>query len=358
MHSKGARLDGRQYEAIRPKGLFPRAASLLRCKAYELNRRRRGMSGYSSTVRPYTLARALLALNTSGQIEYTGEFGAEVTTFIPFVMWLKREGLLAGRRVITYRGMRPYYYFLDDVDYAEKEAKRRWLPVEERAWPSASTYTALRCPWHVYPDYRTHYRLRGETFARPTLFIQNKFSVEWKKGPLNFITLDVLERIFSELGARFDIIYSRPRELENTPGFVGDRTEICSYPDLDLARRFANVLVLEDYCAATGTPYNQTKLEILAKTHIFIAVQGGGAHLLACFGNSVLLLLHREGEEYPHAYERGPYKYLADPAPALLLARTHKRMLKGVGLLEQIDMTEGSPRLPRDLLSAFSSLRV
>jgi hypothetical protein len=27
----------------------------------------------------------------------------------------------------------------------------------------------------------------------------------------------------------------------------------------------------------------------------------------------VLLLLHREGEEYPNSYERGPYKYLATP---------------------------------------------
>ena len=60
------------------------------------------------------LAAALHRLKTTGAIEYTGEYGAELTTFLPFAFWLKTQGLLSGRRVVTYRGMRPYYYFLED----------------------------------------------------------------------------------------------------------------------------------------------------------------------------------------------------------------------------------------------------
>jgi hypothetical protein len=48
---------------------------------------------------------------------------------------------------------------------------------------------------------------------------------------------------------------------------------------------------LEDDCADEALAYNSAKLKILAKWRLFVAVQGGGAHLLACFGCSVLLLL-------------------------------------------------------------------
>jgi hypothetical protein len=67
---------------------------------------------------------ALADLEARGEIEYTGEFGNEITTFIPLVSWLKTEGRSAGRRVVTYAGMAPYYYFLDEGDYHEKPDRR------------------------------------------------------------------------------------------------------------------------------------------------------------------------------------------------------------------------------------------
>ena len=81
---------------------------------------------------------AIARLRETGEIAYTGEFGAEITTFIPFVFWLKTRGMLSGRRVLTYAGMRPYYYFLDDAEYSEKPDARAWVPVEQRTWPSNS----------------------------------------------------------------------------------------------------------------------------------------------------------------------------------------------------------------------------
>lgn len=41
-----------------------------------------------------------------------------------------------------------------------------------------------------------------------------------------------------------------------------------------MARRFPEGVKLEDLCADTGAPFNQTKLEILAQSHIFAAAQG------------------------------------------------------------------------------------
>jgi len=304
------------------------------------------------------LNQSLDRLRTTGTIEYTGEFGAEITTFIPFAYWLKTEGLLAGRRVITYDGMRPFYYFLDDDEFHEKSGSRDWLPVEQRDWPTNSTYSATKQRWHVVPDYRTEYRSQGMTFGRPVLFIQNKFTVEWEMGPINYLPLQLLEVLFSFASDRFDVVYSRPGALPTGTGYTSDHNTHCEYPDMELARRFSNVVILEALCADTGAPYNLTKLEILAKSHLFVGVQGGGAHLLACFGDSLLLLLHSRGLEYPHAYAVGPYKYLSHTPPVLLLARSFEQLAQGVAIIGSVGRREGNNlQFDRRFHPIFQALR-
>lgn len=304
------------------------------------------------------LDQSLQQLRNTGQIEYTGEFGAEITTFIPFVFWLKQQSLLAGRRVITYRGMRPYYYFLDDSEFVEKAGNRHWLPPPERDWPSNSSYTAVREPWHRMPDYRGQYRDQGRTFQRPVLFIQNKFTVEFDQGPINFLPLDVLDRLFKSSVGRFDVVYSRPRALRDEAGYTLDENSDCTYPDLNLARRYPEVLVLEDWCEKQSLPYNLTKLQMLAKSRLFVTVQGGGAHLLACFGDSLLLLLHKEGFEFPHAYSNGPYKYLADPPPLLLLAQNHEQLHQGVRLIEAVWIENDQIKVAGNFAPVLKALRL
>jgi hypothetical protein len=306
------------------------------------------------------LDRSLLRLKTEGQIEYTGEYGAEITTFIPFTFWLKTQGLLEGRRIVTYRGMRPYYYFLEDSEFAEKAGNRDWLPPDERGWPTNWTYTATRKPWHVMPDYRARYAEQGRTFDRPVLFIQNKFAIERDLGPVNYMPLRSLREMFSLGPARFDVVYSRPGAAPKGEGYVADPklNDFCDYPDMALARSFEGVTILEDLCAQTGADYNLTKLEILAKAHFFVAVQGGGAHILACFGNSLMLLLHYLGEEDPHAYAAGPYKYLSDPPPALIVARTPQAFHEGAQLVLQGRLRKGEVYLVPMHRETLDALRV
>jgi len=304
------------------------------------------------------LDRSLDRLQATGAIEYTGEYGAEITTFIPFAFWLKTQGLLSGRRVVTYRGMRPYYYFLDDDEFHEKSDLREWRPIEQRDWPNNSTYSATRQAWHVLPDYRARYESQGRTFQRPVLFIQNKFTVEWGRGPINYLPLTLLKTLFSYSSDRFDVVYSRPGIVSGGPGYTSDRNMHCDYPDLALARSFENVLILEDFCALSGASYNLTKLEVLAKSRIFVAVQGGGAHLMACFGGSVLLLLHVQGDEYPYTYKSGAYTYLSSPAPLLLLARNYEQLATGVDLIGSLQTTSNGVELDTGFMPVLQSLRV
>jgi len=289
------------------------------------------MSAHSPSLDEERLAASIALLKAQSRLEYRGEFGAEITTFIPFVAWLKNGGYLAGRRIVTYAGMRPYYFFLDESEIEERLELRSWLPVSERYWPANSTYTATASPWHVYPDYRRHYMQSGRRFDRPVLFIQNKFAVEWGEGPVNYIPLDSLRRLLELTATKFDVVYSRPRE--RAFGYSSDENTACDYPDRAVIGQFPHVTDFEAECQATARNYNQAKLEVLAQSHLFVAVQGGGAHLLACFGNSLLLLLHNAGDEYPHAYKHGPYKYLSAPAPKLLVALNTEEFKSGIEIV-------------------------
>ncbi len=227
--------------------------------------------------------------------------------------------------------MRPYYFFLEESEFEEKIEPRYWLPESERYWPSNSTYTATASPWHVYPDYRLHFMHKGRRFDRPVLFIQNKFAVEWNEGPVNYIPLDGLQRLLDLTAKQFDVVYSRPRE--RAAGYSWDHSAACDYPDRPVIQKFTHVTDFEAECQARGGNYNQAKLEVLAKSHLFVAVQGGGAHLLACFGESLILLLHNAGEEYPHAYRHGPYKYLSAKPPKLLVARNTDEFKVGIEVI-------------------------
>ena len=87
-------------------------------------------------------------------------------------------------------------------------------------------------------------------------------------------------------------------------------------------------------------------------------MQGGGAHCLACFSKALMLLLHREGPEHPHAYAAGPYKYLASPAPLLMVAHTTEQLVSGAALIANVEVGDGRIAIAPDWLPVLNALRV
>jgi hypothetical protein len=105
--------------------------------------------------------------------------------------------------------------------------------------------------------------------------------------------LNSLQRLLQLTVNVFDVVYSRPRAPAS--GHSCDDNVSCDYPDRAVIRQFAHVTDFEAACESGAENYNQAKLEVLSKSHVFVAVQGGGPHLLACFGESLFLLLHNAG---------------------------------------------------------------
>jgi hypothetical protein len=280
----------------------------------------------------------------SGVIEYRGEYGAEIIGFVPFVNWLNTHGHLGSIRILTYRGMRPYYFFLDDSQIEFKDKQRKWCPPPLRKWPANETGSDLhQSKYHLPPDYRTRYRNTIANFPKPVLFVQNKFGVEWSDGPINYFPLTFLRSVFTRLKDRFTIIYSRPRNVLDPQQYSHDHNRVCDYPDFPLAAGFEEVILFEAL-EKPGLTYNDLKLAVLAKSYLFLAVQGGGTHLISYFGNSVLFVLHMWGPEYPDEYRRGRYKRLSDPPPEIYVVNNWKDLQGALTLFEDVDFSNGGAR--------------
>jgi hypothetical protein len=68
-------------------------------------------------------------------------------------------------------------------------------------------------------------------------------------------------------------------------------------------------------------------------------------------------MLHKFGLEYPHAYARGPYKFLATPPPVLLLARRQTHFDRAVELIGSIRPRGDDLWLDRGALKTARQLR-
>ena len=284
-------------------------------------------------------------------LDFEGEFGAEINSFVPFVNWLHLAGLMAGRRIRTYAGMAPFYYFLRRDQIEEAPRVRRFVPPDHRPpWlPTRDDHASVRTAFEIFPDYRAQYCGGLFRAGRELLVVHNKFTPEWDGPPVNHLPLDLLAEMFATLGERFQIVYLRPG-LRGTPsGYSRDHQPDLAYGDLDVLERWPGVEVFDDIAEAlSGTmPYNEAKLRLYAEAQFHVTAQGGNAHLLSLFSGGLNAIYHRAGQELRHAYARGHFAYAATPSPRWLICQDRDQLASVIPLFRETEMVDGQPHAPR-----------
>ncbi len=283
-------------------------------------------------------------------LDYTGEFGTELITFLPFVTWASRQGWLRGRRVRSYRGMRCFYAHLDCDAVEEKPEPRHWVRPQERpAWlpirdEDSFDGTRAPCDRHAYPDLRAMFRdveLRAPSLdgTLPILVVHNKYNREWTFGrPVNFLSPAVLDEIFGLLGAQYRIVYIRHgmgRAEEDS--YAPDQNRpLAGLGDEEVLARHPKVLnfdtLFAEHVAAGGEPdLNLFKNGLYARCWHFISAQGGGSYQCAYFSGALLMILHRAGIEHTWPYH-GYFRWLADPPVQLAVPMKDVQLMRGVRL--------------------------
>jgi hypothetical protein len=272
-------------------------------------------------------------------IKTNPEFGIELALALPYAYYLHTKGKLDT--VITSEGMKPFYYFCDDVREEFKfrtidnaaaglnELPNNWIHHNVVA-NFGTTYGDLTeeeqskangwldySKWKV-PPYREYYKNKEYKFDKKIVFITNKYNLEHGHEPYGYFDIKSLYDIFVLLtSAGYEVIYKRPKNTE----FVVDQNEagtvmrnldikanvegIGEISDRDLPNYFENVHLFDDMIDKYS--YNETQLKIMANSDYFITQSGGNAILSCLWDRPVITYITQGAELRPHYFNENSY---------------------------------------------------
>ena len=257
---------------------------------------------------------ASMRLCNKNQLIVVSEFGAEIILYACYYYYLYKSGLLFNNTITTYKGMRPFYYFIDPSNIIERDEPRKWIHISSRPLLINNTEhinVFNKKYWYPIP-YNMQYKNNKFVFDKPLLIIENKYAIEWNKRPINYFSVDTLDSIFSKLSDIYTIVYIRPSNKNNILdkySYSKDHNIILDdLNDYELIRnKYMNkILLFNDLLLQYNIEYNLLKLELFASCDKYISVQGGGTYLISFFYTR-LLILHIEGNEINSGAYNGWY---------------------------------------------------
>lgn len=256
--------------------------------------------------------------------EYTGEYGIEISTFIPFIHYLKSTGQFQGKKVLTYDGMQPYYFFLDPSEVLVKTrvprvwlppaARPSWLPIELRDEDKLYEERSTPPPKFLVPDYMKYYsqfNLQGS--GKPLFIIQNKYTMEWGGVPISYVRKETLAKCLSHLCHHFQVIYIRSNDLAHLPGYSHDHNEAYNF-DLEekqmLRKEFQDVVLIEDLVEQFKDVYsfNMLKSILLSNAAYVLTTLGGATFFSLAFPcKHIVHRCDKPDKKWPIEVYRPPY---------------------------------------------------
>ena len=275
------------------------------------------------------------------QLVVVSEYGGELILWICYYYSLFKAGLFFDNVVTTYKGMRPYYYFLPDSQVVEREEDRTWRGAEHRPLLVNRSEHDHRFDGRGWtpPPYRAFYAsVEPSLFSfakKPLLVIHNKHNAEWESPtPINTLSVGLLDDLCRRLTPSYTVVYSRPSL--GLVGYAYDHNPLVeTTADKDMLRlSHPDVLLYEDLLQRFPTySYNHFKLLLHAACENYVSVQGGNAYMLSFFYKN-LVILHKRGSELKSGAYSGWFQETR-PADgrALRIALTEEQMRTDVGIV-------------------------
>jgi len=207
------------------------------------------------------------------------EFGYELIMCIPFAYHHKS----LGNKIVvnSCKGMRSFYYFLDDSEFVEKYNKRMY------AFPTGTRlktihFTNLDTQEFRSLDYTNHFKDCNIKFKfdKELLVISNKYTSEWGHEPVNYLSLECLDKLFDILSPKYDIVYNRPKPSN----ICNDDQSNKILGDEKVLDKYKNVYDINDILEKEDLDFNTLQLALLSRAKNKISVQGGTSIVSSFFG--------------------------------------------------------------------------
>ena len=245
------------------------------------------------------------------------EFGSELVLKFGevYTEWKKNPNIV----VHTLKGMKPFYFYIKDENLIEEDKIRAvgspsGMRLHERELPSFC---------QEYPNFKkkySEYKLPFET-DREIILISNKYNVEWKKPPINFLDIPTLTQLFEVLSKKYLVVYNRIQSSQ----IAGDGTIIKDLGDYELVEKYDNVInfnkIESDYSP------NELQLVLVSQAKHKISVQGGTS-ILSSFGGGTNDIFVVKGGELEHDTMNVWYKKLSNGDIKITTHSTYETLIE------------------------------
>ena len=269
-------------------------------------------------------------------VRVSSEFASELVCVIPYTYWLHKRGEL--EKVITSKGMKPFYYFCDNVEErfeirtfdvntnGLKDVPNDWihhnsyvvtgknysdLSIKEQSEVNGVLDYSKWTP----PPYAKHYQTDEFNHLKPYVVVNSNYNVEYGNDitkSLRYLDIKTLYDIFNYLTDKgYHVIYKRPNNTE----FTLDQNEIVTLngkftltanvqgagviSDYDLCTYYDKVINLNLLKKDYTYSYNELQMKLFSGADGFISTNGGGGFLCSYFKKPVLFYI-------PHGKELRP----------------------------------------------------
>lgn len=281
-------------------------------------------------------------------LEYTGEYGTELGVFVPHVHFLKKNGLL-HMPVISYNGMRPYYYFLDDHEFFMKNVPRDWVHPHGRVFlPSHlesddivfGEWNGEKLSAYDPPPYHTVFSQFRIPSHKPIVLIQNKYNSEWGGPPVNFFDTEELVRLVEALQTHFTVVYLRTNGFRG-PGYSHDVNEMQSFVMNEkpiLLERFPEIVLMEDLLQHYHGRYDFNTLKCILQSNAVATIStiGGFNYFDAYFPSTHVIYRKDCPPQYNKNFYQNQHDLLCpDHSSEILFASKWEELMQCVEQLKQ-----------------------
>ena len=252
-------------------------------------------------------------------ININPEFGIELVLALPYAYSLHKNNKLG--KVTTSIGMKPFYYFTDNVVEAYNQRTiindQSGLSSLPNDWiygdkSNSKLYSDSWKHWENFyhidsgcgildykewelPNYNEYYKNDEIVFDKPVVVISNRYNWEHGHQPVGYFDIKCLSEMFHYLTEKgYIVIYKRPKNTEfpidqNEVATLMNRYELTAnvegigeISDYELTNYYEDVHLFDDIVAKYPQyTYNEVQLKLFANTDGFIGM-GGGSTLLLC----------------------------------------------------------------------------
>ena len=278
-------------------------------------------------------------------LDLNPEFGYELVCAAPYAYWLQSQGKLD--KIITCKGMKPFYYFCDDVEerYDIRSIDNQTNGVQNlpNNWIHHNAvalfdkdYSLLTedekiqangvldySQW-VPPPYADHYKDMKIDLPTKFVVISNRYNKEHGQEPVGYFDIECLYNMFEYFrSAGYDVIYKRPVNKE----FATDENEwtnkhitanvegVGMMNDFELTAHFDNVHLIDNIIEKLDMDYNTSQLKIFARSSGFIAMGGGSSSFSSYFKQPVVIYVNTSKDVRPGYFDKNSYFRKLSNAP-------------------------------------------